>query len=65
MNPALHYQLMQARVAGLHAQAQRDALARAARRSRRAPAHQAGHPVPGLRAVLARRVLAGLATRST
>ena len=35
MHPELRYQLMHARVADWHARAQRDALARAARRARR------------------------------
>lgn len=62
MHPALHYELMQARRADLHHQAQRNALARAARRARR---QQSGHPGPRLPAVAARRVLTILSARST
>ncbi len=36
MYPAIHHQIAQARIADLHHQAQRDALARAPRRARRA-----------------------------
>jgi hypothetical protein len=56
------HEIATARVADLHRQGQRDALAREARQT---PADQRRHPVPGLRAVLARRVLAVLAPRST
>ena len=38
MHPAIHHDLAQARIADLHRQAQRDALARAARRARHARA---------------------------
>ena len=62
MHPALHYELMQARLADLHHQAQRDALARAARRARK---QQSGHPVPRLPAVAARRMVTILSARST
>jgi hypothetical protein len=65
MHPALHYDLMQARLADLHHQAQRDALAHAARRARRARKQQSGRPVPRLPAVAARRVLTILSARST
>jgi hypothetical protein len=51
MNPALHYELTQARVADMHRQARHDALAREARRARRA----ATQPAPGLTAVTTRR----------
>lgn len=64
MNPALHYQLMQARVADRHAQARRDALARTARQARRAQRHQPKHPVPGFSPLALRRVLAVLGARS-
>jgi hypothetical protein len=64
MNPALHYQLMQARVADWHAQARRDALARTARQAHRAQRHQPKHPAPGFPALAMRRVLAVLGARS-
>ena len=61
MNPIIQHDLMQARIADLHRQAQRDALARAASRARRrARAHQHAHPVRGLPAVMARRALTAL-----
>jgi hypothetical protein len=63
MYSALSYDLMQARVADMHRQAQRDALARAARGERRARRPQSGHPAHSLPAVAARRVLAVLTAR--
>jgi hypothetical protein len=57
------YELTKARVADRHHQAQRDALARAVRRARRARPHQSGHPVPAL--PFRRRVLSLLGARST
>jgi hypothetical protein len=51
------HDLAQARIADLHRQAQRDALARAAHRDRRPRVHPRSHPVRGLAAVLARGVL--------
>ena len=59
----INYELAKARIADLHHQAQRDALARAARRARRARPHQSGHPVPA--SPFGRRVLAMLGARST
>jgi hypothetical protein len=56
MHPALGYQLAQARSTDLHRQAQRDALASAARRARRAqrrPSRQPAFPALGLRRALA------------
>jgi hypothetical protein len=64
MNPALHYQLMQARVADMHAQAQRDALARIARQAHRAHRHQPQRPARRFPALAIRRVLAVLGARS-
>jgi hypothetical protein len=61
MHPELHYQLMKARVADLHAQAQRDALASAARQARR---QQRRPPAPRFRAVVGRRLLAVLGART-
>ena len=48
----LHYAVGQARLADLHRQAQRDALARAARRARR---QHSTHRAPGFLAALTRR----------
>ena len=59
MYPAIHHQIAQARLAGLHARAQRDALGRAARRVRRGQGHQSAHPAPAL-PVVRRMVLAAL-----
>jgi hypothetical protein len=59
MNPHLSYYLAAARAADLRRQAQRDALARAARHAR----HQDGRPAPRLPATR-RRVLAFLTARS-
>ena len=62
MYPELRYQLMQARVADLHARAQRDALARATRRARRSqPAHPAARPPA---TALTRRLLTLLSARN-
>ena len=58
MYPELRYQLMQARVADLHARAQRDALARATRRARRS---QPAHPPA---TALTRRLLTLLGARN-
>jgi hypothetical protein len=60
MHPAIQHDLAQARIADLHRQAQRDALVRAASQARHARA-QRRHPVRGLPAAMARRVLAPLA----
>lgn len=64
MHPAIHYDLMQARVADLRHQAQRDALARVARQARRARRHQPRHRLPALPAVT-RRVLTVLGARTS
>jgi hypothetical protein len=60
MHPELQYQLMQARVADLLAQAQRAALARAARQARR---QQPRPQAPRFRAIAGRRLLAVLGAR--
>ena len=60
MHPTIGYHLVQAHLADLRHQAQRDTLARAARRAR---PHQSSHPGPALPA-LARHVLAVLPTRN-
>ena len=65
MYPALHYQLMQARVADWHAQARRDALARAARRACHARTHRPGHPAPAHPGAAVRRLLAALGARTS
>jgi hypothetical protein len=60
MHPELHYQLMQTRVADLHAQARRDALVRAARPARRPPPRR----VLRLPAAVTRRLRAVLGAHS-
>jgi len=65
MYPATGYHLAQAHLAGLHRQAQRDALARVARRARRARTHRPGHPAPAHPAAAARRLLAALGARTS
>ena len=61
MHPTTGYQLAQAHLAGLRHQAQRDTLARAARRAR---PRQSRHAVPTLPS-FARAVLAVLGARTT
>lgn len=60
MNPIIHHDLMQARVADLHRQAQRDAQARSASRGRHTWTPQRRHPIGGLPAGMARRLLTAL-----
>ena len=62
MRPAVYYYLVQAQPAGLHHRAQRDTLARAARRAR-CPQRRPGHPAPALLADAARRMLTVLRAR--
>jgi hypothetical protein len=57
MHPTARYDLMQTRVADMHRQAQRDALARAARPARPARKQQSGHRVLTFPALAARRAL--------
>jgi hypothetical protein len=57
MYSTLNHQIMQARVADWHRQAQRDALARAARQGRRPLGHRSGRRVLRLPVISARRVL--------
>jgi hypothetical protein len=64
MYPTIHYEIAKARVAELHQQAQRDALARVARRARRAERQQSRHLASRLPGVAARRVLTVLGARS-
>ena len=63
MNHVNSHELAKARVADRHNQAQRNALARATRRARRAPPERSRHPV--LAVPFGRRVLAMLGARST
>jgi len=60
MNPIIHHDLMQARIADLHRQARRDAQARAASQAHRTRTRQRTHRVRGLTAVMARRVRTAL-----
>jgi hypothetical protein len=60
MHPAIQHDLAQAKIADLHRQAQRHALARTASRARRTRA-QRSHPVRGLPTVTVRWVLTLLA----
>jgi hypothetical protein len=64
MHPGIHYEIAQARVADLHHQAQRDALALAAGRARRARRDRSRCAVPARPARAARRMLAFLLPRS-
>ena len=57
MYSTINHQIMQARVADLHRQAQQDALARAARQGRRPPKHKSGRHMLRLPVITARRVL--------
>ena len=64
MHPTIGYHLAQARAADLHCQAERDTLARAARRARRARTDQPGHPPTGYPAGV-RRLLTALGARTS
>ena len=64
MYPTIGYHLAQARRADLQRQAQRDTLARAARRARHARTHRSGHPPTGHPAAV-RRLLTALGTRTS
>jgi hypothetical protein len=57
MNATIHHQIMQARVADRHHQAQQDALARAARQAGRPPQRQPRRHVLRLPLITARRTL--------
>jgi hypothetical protein len=63
MHPTVSYGLMQAQIADLHRQAQRDTLAHTARRGRRPPRQQSVPPGPRLPAI-GRRILTIIGTRS-
>jgi hypothetical protein len=65
MHPTIGYHLAQARLADLRHQAQRDTLAHAARRARRARTHRAGHPAPADLSAAARRLLTALGARTS
>jgi hypothetical protein len=65
MHPTIRYELGQARIADLHQQAHRDALARTARHASRVSGNRSGRRLPALRALLARRVLTGLGPRTS
>jgi len=60
----INQQIIQARVADLHRQAQQDALARAARQGRRPPKCQSGPGVLRLPVITARRVLTAWAAHA-
>jgi hypothetical protein len=64
MYSTINHQIMQARVADLHRQAQQDALAHAARQGRRPPKHQSGRRVLRLPAITARRLLTARAAHA-
>jgi hypothetical protein len=57
MYSTANYQIMQARAADLHRQAQQDALARAARQGRRSPKREPWRRVLRLPVITARRAL--------
>lgn len=60
MHPAISHQLAQARVADLHRQAQRDALARTAARARRTRAPRRSQPLRRLPTAAAHRMLTAM-----
>ena len=64
MYPRIGYHLAQAHLAGLRHQAQRDTLARAARRARRARTYQPGHPAPAHPSAV-RRLVTALGARTS
>jgi hypothetical protein len=61
MHPLISYELAKAQASHLHRQAQRDALARAARQAR----HRPGHPAPGHPSAAVRRLLIALGARAS
>lgn len=65
MYPLSSYELAQARAADLRRQAQRDALARAARRARHTHTHRPGHPAPAHLSAAVRRLLTALGARTS
>jgi hypothetical protein len=64
MHPVISYDLAQDRIADLHHQAQRDALARTAREACRRRRHQSDYPLAGVLG-FGRLLLAALGARST
>jgi hypothetical protein len=64
MYPTINHQIMKARVADLHRQAQQDALACAARQGRRPPKRQSRRGVLRLPVITARRVLTAWAAHA-
>ena len=64
MHPTISYHLAQARIAELHDQARRDALARATRRERRSRRPPSRHPAP-VRPPFGRRILTALGVRAS
>ena len=64
MHPTISYEMNRVRIAGLHDQAQRDGLAYAARRARRARRHQLRDHLPTAPVMAARRLLTVLRTRT-
>ena len=64
MHPIISYELAKARIAEMHSQARRDALARAARQARRERTHQPGYPAPAHPSAV-RRLLAALGARNS
>jgi hypothetical protein len=65
MYPLSSYELAETRIADLHRQARRDALARAARQARRARTHEPGHSAPAHPAAPVRRLLTALGVRTS
>ena len=64
MHPYIYSEIARDRIAELHRQAERDALAVAIRRARRARGDRPRHALPGRPARAARRVLVLLRPRS-
>ena len=64
MHTTISYYLAQARIAELHEQARRHALARAARRERRSRRQPSRHPAPA-RPPFGRRILTALGVRAS
>jgi hypothetical protein len=65
MHPTIHHEIAKARIADWHRQAQRDALALAARQARRAREDQSRSSALARQVAAARRVIALLRPRST
>jgi hypothetical protein len=65
MYPFSSYELAKTQVSDLHRRAQRDGLARAARRVRRMRTDRPGHPAPGHPSVAVRRLLTALGARTS